>query len=67
MLKFHLFHIVEYSLLGTFAAGVVIWIFHTLILGNSVIEWNYALIAGVIFGFYFSYLHRNDHHPDYPH
>ena len=67
MLKMHIIHIIEYTLMGTFAAGMVIWIYHAMITGNSTIEWDYALEAGVIFGAFFTYQHRHDYHPDHPH
>ena len=67
MLKMHIIHIIEYTLMGTFAAGMVIWIYHALITGDSAIEWNYAFEAGAIFGAFFTYRHRHDYHPDHPH
>jgi len=51
-LKFYLIHVIEYMLLGIFASGVVIRIYHALIAGDSAIEWKFALAAGAIFGFF---------------
>ena len=52
MLKMHIIHLVEYTLMGTFAAGMVIWIYHAMITGDSAIEWNHAFAVGAIFGFF---------------
>ena len=67
MLKFYIIHVFEYTLLGVFASGMVIWIYHAMFVGDSAIEWNYAFAAGMIFGVFFTYRHRHDYHPDHPH
>ena len=62
---YHLYHLITYTLLGTFVGGMVMWIYQVLVMRVEVINWGIALAWGILQGVLLTWMNRDERHLQY--